>query len=49
MNWSKLARVLGIEEDDRGKNQKSGGEKIKLAEVKDKMTSQNRSFTLVYI
>lgn len=51
MNWSKLARVLGIEEDDRGKNQKSGGEKIKLAEVKDKSsdTTVNIEESVVHV
>lgn len=51
MNWSKLARVLGIEEDDRGKNQKSGGEKINLAEVKDKSsdTTVNIEESVVHV
>lgn len=51
MNWSKLARVLGIEEDYRGKNQKSGGEKIKLAEVKDKSsdTTVNIEESVVHV
>lgn len=51
MNWSKLARVLGIEEDDRGKSQKSGGEKIKLAEVKDKSsdTTVNIEESVVHV
>lgn len=51
MNWSKLARVLGIEEDDRGKNQKPGGEKIKLAEVKDKSsdTTVNIEESVVHV
>lgn len=51
MNWSKLARVLGIEEDDRGKTQKSGGEKIKLAEVKDKSsdTTVNIEESVVHV
>ena len=51
MNWSKLARVLGIEEDYRGKKQKSGGEKIKLAEVKDKSsdTTVNIEESVVHV
>ena len=51
MNWSKLARVLGIEEDDRGKNKKSGGEKINLAEVKDKSsdTTVNIEESVVHV
>ena len=51
MNWSKLARVLGIEEDDRGKNQKPGGEKLKLAEVKDKSsdTTVNIEESVVHV